>query len=109
MRFQVALMLLALAVPASAQTKPVTAVLIGNGLDALTTEIALRGPSLREANPILGQSAAPRVALKAAMTAGEVLMVRWLGPSHPKLAKGLGYAIGAATTAAAVHNLTLIR
>jgi len=88
---------------------PTAAILIGNGLGLASTEIALQRPTLRETNTVLGQSAPRRILLKSAGTAAEVWMVRKLGPSHPKLALGLGLAIGAVTGGAGIHNLRLLR
>lgn len=102
------LFVLALLVPgmASAQTPvgPQAAIITGNVLDAVSTEIALQRPGLREANPILGQSMPRRLAIKAAGTAAQVWVVRRMGKEHPKAAKVFGYAIGAWFGGVAVWN-----
>ena len=102
------LILLAWAAPCSAQTHgPALAVVIGNTLDAATTEIALRRPGAYEANPLLGQASGPRLAVKATTTAAEVWIVQRVGRAHPTAARVLGYSIGAVTAAVAWRNLRL--
>lgn len=102
----VAVLALVLLVPgmASAQAGPQAAIITGNVLDAVSTEIALQRPGLREANPILGQSMPRRLAIKAAGTAAQVWVVRRMGKEHPKAAKVFGYAIGAWFGGVAVWN-----
>lgn len=89
---------------ASAQAGPQAAIIAGNVLDVVSTEIALQRPGLREANPILGQSMPRRLAIKAAGTAAQVWVVRKMGKEHPKAAKVFGYAIGAWFGGVAVWN-----
>ncbi len=94
---------------ASAQSlhKPLGALILGNALDLASTEVALHNPALREANPVMGQSSAQRVALKAGAVSAEVWLLKKLAPRHPKIAAGLGYSFGAVTTAIAAHNWRL--
>lgn len=108
-------LLLALLVPglASAQTfkhgaplGPQVAVIVGNALDTVSTEIALQRPGVREANPVLGQSTTRRLALKAAGTAAQVWLVRSIGRKHPKVAKVAGYSIGAALGGVSIWNFS---
>lgn len=97
------IVVLSLLIPASASAqsqvnlKPAyAAIIVGNVGDLVSTELMLsQRPDLREGNPIAGQHRAQRIAVKAAGTAVQVWIVRRLGQQHPKLAKGLGYSIGA--------------
>jgi hypothetical protein len=92
-----ALVLCLLPALASAQTAPKgpqAVIIAGNVLDAVSTEIALQRPGLREGNAVLGQSPARRLALKAAGTAAQVWIVRVVGRRHPRAAKIVGYGAG---------------
>jgi len=90
--------------PSSKPSKwPLVAIMIGNALDSVSTEIALRQPGLRETNP-LGQSMTRRMALKAVTNVAEVWLVRKIGKQHPTAAKWFGYSIGAVTAGIAARN-----
>jgi hypothetical protein len=99
-------LLLCLLLPSLAHAQgAVGAIVLGNVADIVSTEIALQRPGLREGNPVLGQSATQRIAVKAAGTAVQVWIVRKLDRSgHPKLARVVGYSAGAALTGVAWHN-----
>ncbi len=88
---------------------PITALVIGNVADAVSTELALQRPGVREANPVMGASSAQRIAVKAAGTAAQVWVVRKIGARRPKLAKVLGYSVGAFHCGIAAHNLRVGR
>lgn len=83
---------------------PYSAIIAGNVLDAVSTEIALQRPGLREANPILGQSQTRRLAIKSVGTVAQVWIVKAVGKTRPKLAKGLGYGVGAFFGGVAIWN-----
>ena len=82
----------------------------GNLADGLSTYAALRDPRNEEANPLLPNHGGAVLGIKAASILPEALLMRFLAQKgHPKLAKMLGYGLGAAGGAAAVHNIRQIR
>ena len=100
--------------PALAQAQPsgraqdaIGAILLGNALDALSTEIALQRPGVREGNPFMGQSMPQRLIVKTLTTAATVYLTRTLAKRHPTVARVLGYSIGGALSAVAVHNFRM--
>lgn len=98
------LLLPVLAEARQAATMPVAALVAGNVLDAVSTEIALQGGGTREVNPVLGQSVGRRLALKSAGTVFQVWAVRKLGQRHPKWAKVIGYGGAAALGGVSLWN-----
>ena len=100
--------------PALAQAQPtgrapdaIGAILLGNALDALSTEIALQRPGVREGNHILGQSMPRRLMVKSLGTAVQVYLTRKIATRHPTVARVLGYSIGGALSAVAVRNFRM--
>lgn len=85
-------------------TGPQAAIVIGNVLDIVSTEIALQRPGNVEGNPFMGQSMTRRLAMKSVGTVAQVWLVNRLGKKHPKLAKGVGYGLGAFYGGVAVWN-----
>lgn len=77
----------------------------GNGLDAVSTELALQRPNTYEANPIMRGGTASRLGIKAASTVGSGLLLDLLAKRHPKLANALGFGTGGAMGAIGVRNL----
>src|SRR3990167_555373 len=91
--------------PTGAGWAPYAAVIGGNAADALTTMQAIRSGRGREGNPLLPQSPAAIAGMKAALTVPEVWAMRALTKAgHPRIAKAIGYGIGALGGAMAVRN-----
>jgi len=83
----------------------VIAAAAGNLLDGVSTVVALRDDSIREANPLLGQNPTRIVVMKGLFTVPQVFAVKYLaGHGHPTVARWLGYSIGALGAGLAVHN-----
>jgi len=81
----------------------------GNLADGLSSYGALKRGG-HEMNPLLPNNAAGVLAIKAASTIPEALLMRYLAKhGHPKLAKALGYGLGAAGGAATIGNLRVGR
>lgn len=98
-------LLVALLLPsfAQAQTAPI---IVGNALDLVSTEVVIARGVGREANPLVGNHVAQRVAVKAAGTALQVFLVKKIEQrGHPKLAKVVGYSAGAFYGVVAARNL----
>lgn len=83
------------------------AILIGNALDALSTEIALQRPGVREGNPVMGQSMPQRLIVKTLSTSAMVYLTKRLARRHPTRARVIGYGISAVMSAVAVHNFRM--
>ena len=83
------------------------AIVIGNALDALSTEIALQRPGVHAVNPILGQSLPRRLMVKSLGTVATVYLTRTFAKRHPTVARVLGYSIGGALSVVAVHNVRM--
>ncbi len=82
----------------------------GNLADGLSTYAVLRDPRHVEANPLLPNNGKAVLGIKAASILPEALLMRFLAQKgHPKLAKALGYGLGIAGGAAAVHNVRQMR
>jgi hypothetical protein len=89
---------------------PYVADAAGDLADGLSTYAALKTGHASEGNPLLPNSGAGVLAIKAASILPEALAMRWLaGHGHPTIAKVLGYGLGAAGGAAAVHNVGVAR
>lgn len=106
-----AVLLLALAVPATSQAGPLRvhgvalgAFVASSTADLVTTERALARPGTREVNPVLAGPPAQRVATKLALTSAVTWLVWRLGQTHPRAAAIVGLAGAGAFSAAAVHN-----
>lgn len=76
----------------------------GQAADAGTTLYGLNH-NAQEQNPFLPHSSLPIAATKAASTIAEVYGIRKLEKNHPKLAKGLGIAVGSMGLIPALMNL----
>lgn len=81
------------------------ALIAGNGLDALSTEIALKRPGTYEANPLMRGGPAGRLGIKAGATIGSGLLLDLLAKSHPKVADVIGFGAGGTAGALGVRNL----
>ena len=78
----------------------------GNLADGFSTYAALRNPANTEANPLLPNSGPGVLAIKAASILPENLLMRWMAKKgHPKLAKAMGYGMGAAGLAVTPFNV----
>jgi hypothetical protein len=104
----VVLLCLLLSSPAFAQS-PTKLIIAANVADLVSTEIAVQRANVAESNPIMGQSSAQRIAVKAAGTALQVWMVRKLEPRHPKIAKGVGVGAAVLFGGVTIHNLRVGR
>lgn len=80
------------------------ALLAANAGDALTT--IFRAPGTHELNPAYGKqpSAGKVLAIKGAGTVAQVLALRKLGQSHPKVADGLAKVVSGVLGAVAIKN-----
>ena len=77
----------------------------GNLADGLSSYAASKQGG-QERNPLLPNNGAAILAIKAASTIPEALLMRLLAKhGHEKIAKALGYGLGAAGGAAALGNL----
>ena len=76
----------------------------GQGLDTGTTVGALR-KGYRESNPLLPKNPAGIIATKAATTGAAIYGIKKLEKKHPKLAKGLGIAVGSSGIIPSLINL----
>ena len=82
----------------------------GNLADGLSTYAALKHPNAYEGNPLLPNNGAAVLAIKAASILPENLALRWIAKKgHPKIAKTLGYGLGAAGLAITPHNIRQAR
>lgn len=91
--------------------KPALAAMaIGDGLDLATTLYGLHH-GMQEGDPIYGAhpSVARILGTKAADIGLGYLLDKKLFPNHPKIANAIGFLSGATDTAAALHNLGLMR
>ena len=78
----------------------------GNLADGVSTYAALRDPRNREGNPLLPNHGGAVLAIKAASILPENLLMRWIAKKgHPKIAKALGYGMGAAGGLATAGNV----
>jgi hypothetical protein len=102
-----ALVLLVLLMPSlsHAQTAPL---IIGNTLDAVSTEYAVRRGAV-EVNPIMGSTTAQRLAVKSLGTMASVYLVQKLGQRHPRIARVVGYGIGGTLSLVAVRNVRSVK
>lgn len=109
-RVTVPLVLLLLCLPSisSAQSTPrapLWVMVAGHAADLASTEYVMHSGCCREVNPIMGASTTQRVIVKSLGTVASAYLVHAIGRRHPRLAKVLGYGIGAAMTGVAVRNL----
>jgi hypothetical protein len=88
---------------------PQTALVIGSALDAGSTIYALRtNPRAYEANPILAHGGTVGVlAGKVATTAALTWAISRLAPTHPKVARWVGYGGGIALAGLAARNVAV--
>jgi len=110
MKIIVIVSLLLVAAPARAQSlAPSLALLAGSGADLVTTLHALHTvPGATEGNPMLSHGGdAGLVAVKLGTTAALVFAVHRLMPTHPVLARCLGYGGGLALMGVAARNARL--
>lgn len=108
------LLLLLLAVPASAQSigrAPYLALAAGESADLATTLHALNSGRGREGNAVMASAGTP--GLIAMKTAGALFLgwsMKKLGADgHPKVAKALGYVTGIALAGVSYHNARIGR
>lgn len=78
---------------------------IGAFADAYSTEMALRNPGVREANPLL-QSRNTRFGIKAAEIATLTLIDHAIARKHKGTAKAMRIVVFASRIALAAHNLS---
>ena len=99
--------MLSYAIPAGAESRLLRWSLVGagNAIDAASTEIALRRPNTEETNPLLGDRAVQRIAIKTALSIGQGVLLGQVAKKHPKVAKVLNFVGVSAYTAIALHNL----
>jgi hypothetical protein len=93
--------------PAQEKSKskwPVPFAIAGQGLDLATTLYGLSHQAT-ESNPFLPSSAAKIAAVKSGAIAGESYAIHKLQENHPKVAKGLGIAVGSAGIIPGLINL----
>ena len=83
---------------------PYIALTAGNIADGYTTYKAMTERGAREMNPILPKNPAALMAVKALSSIPEALIVRSLSKNHPKIAKAMGYSMGALGGLLALHN-----
>ncbi len=77
----------------------------GNVADIATTLQAIHDGRAREANPLMGHGGtAGMVAVKAATTAAEALLLERLAKQHPKAAYIAALTLGGIGAGLAVHN-----
>ena len=79
----------------------------GNAFDLGTTLHALSRPGTREGNPVLGQHSGRIAAIKGGSTLLQLLVLRKLGQTHPRVANALGVGLGGAMGAVGARNLTV--
>jgi hypothetical protein len=88
---------------------PQTALVIGSALDAGSTIYALHtNPRAHEANPMLAHGGTVGVlAGKVATTAALTWAIQRMAPSHPRVAKVIGYGGGAVLGGLAARNVAV--
>ena len=92
-------------------SQPAMMLTVGGTLaDLFTTLSVINNNAGREANPILGQSAARIIAVKSALLVPQLLAEHHLAThGHPRAAMWLGVALGGLGTAMAIHNMNVGR
>ena len=101
---------LLVAAPVSAQSiAPSIALLAGSSADLVTTLRALHTiPGAREGNPLLSHGGdAGLIAVKLGTTAALVLAIHQFMPTHPTVAKVIGFGGGIALSGIAARNASL--
>lgn len=85
------------------------AMLMGKGLDATSTQMALRRPGLAEGNPIFGSNPWVNGGLNILQAIGLARGMKLLAShGHPTAARAVGYGAGGAFAATGAHNLALM-
>jgi hypothetical protein len=97
--------------PRSGSSQPAMMMTLGGSLaDLFTTLSVINSSSVREVNPILGQSPGRIIATKSLLLVPQLLAEHHLAKhGHPKAAMWLGVALGGLGTAMAIHNMNVGR
>ena len=79
-------------------------VMLGNGADVTTSLVAFDAGAY-EANPlVLSEKPAPFIAQAVIVTVAETWALNKLSKKHPKLAKGIAYALVGVSIGASINN-----